>query len=346
MRGDLWTITCHFNPCHYGQRLRNYRVFRERMRVPLLAVELSYDGSYELAETDADRVIRLRGTDVLWQKERLLNVAIAALPAGCEAVAWLDGDVLFARDDWPQETLGLLDRYAMVQLFSRFTDLPRGVEQPRPADAAEPGGWSFAYLYAQGGHEAELFDAMWGNRESRTADGVRVERTRSSGLAWAAPRALLQRHGLYDACILGSGDRAIACAACGKHETSAQNFIRTGHQRRHYLQWARAFSRSVRGRVFYVGGDVFHLWHGDFHDRRYRERWRDFAPFGFDPAADIGIDEAGCWAWRTAKPAMHAYVARYFALRREDGDPSGAERAASDEVKQPETGLERKPGDC
>jgi hypothetical protein len=339
MHGDLWAVSCHFNPCHYAQRLRNHRLFRARLPVPLLTVELSYSGDYELDGSDADRIVRLHATDVLWQKERLLNVAIAALPESCEAVAWIDGDVLFGRDDWPRETIRMLDHHAMLQLFSRFTDLPRDAQGPPAPDTVPSGGWSFAYLFAQGGHDAELFEAMWGNRESRTSGGVRVERTRTSGLAWAARRDLLLRHGLYDACILGSGDRAITCAACGRFETSSQNFIRNDRQRAHYLEWARGFSESVGGRVSYVEGEVYHLWHGDWHDRRYRQRWRDLAPFEFDPFTDIAIDGAGCWKWSSHKPDMHAYVARYFQLRREDGSDSRPEVVAADEVKQAKTGL-------
>jgi hypothetical protein len=325
MRGDLWAVSSHFNPCHYERRLRNHRLFRERLTVPLLSVELSVDGEYELDAADADTIVRLRTTDILWQKERLLNIAIEMLPKSCDAVAWLDADVLFERDDWPRETLRLLDRYLMLQLFSRFTDLPRDVLSPgRVPNALLSTGPSFAFLCAIGGHEAELFDSMWGNRESATPNGIRVERTRQSGLAWAARRELLARHGLYDVCILGSGDRPIACAAYGRFENSAQNFIRNEQQRRHYLNWARGFSASVGGRVFYVEGDLCHLWHGELRDRRYRERWRDLAPFAFDPFTDIAIDENGCWRWSSQKPEMHAYVARYFQMRQEDGKNDGA----------------------
>lgn len=333
---DLWAVSCHFNPCRYRQRLLNHRRFRERLPVPLLTVELSHDGDFELEAADADRVVRLQAPDVLWQKERLLNVAIAALPERCEKVAWLDGDVLFERDEWHCEARRLLDRHAMLQLFSHFTDLPRGVVGTSlAADQALSTGDSFAYLHAIGGHEGELFDALWGSRESNTHEGVRVRRTRSSGLAWAARREVVRRHGLYDACIVGCGDRAIACAAYGRAETSSQSWIRNERQRRHYVRWAHGFSPSVAGRVSYVEGRIFHLWHGEFRDRRYRERYRDLARLDFDPENDLAIDAVGCWRWNSDKPEMHEYVRRYFSLRNEDGSgsaegsaPSSADRAA------------------
>ena len=37
----------------------------------------------------------------MWQKERLLNLAVAALPPGCTKVAGLDSDLVFRPRDWP-----------------------------------------------------------------------------------------------------------------------------------------------------------------------------------------------------------------------------------------------------
>jgi hypothetical protein len=320
MSGELWAVSCHFNPCRYASRVRNHRLFHERLGVPLLTVEASFDGEFELDRNDAEQLVRLRGSDILWQKERLLNLGIAALPDRCDKVAWLDADLLFERPEWPREAADRLTHHSMLQLFSHFSDLPPGVHDAGdPAWPASPSGHSFAYLAALGGHDAELYDAMWGSTEVVTASGIRVERRRNSGLAWAARRDFLMRHGLYDACILGSGDRAIACAAYGRFETSAQNFIRNEPQRRHYFAWARGFAAAVGGRLHYLEGGVAHLWHGELRERGYRERWRDFARFGFDPHVDIAVDDNGCWRWNSEKPEMHAYVASYFASRREDG---------------------------
>ena len=96
----LWAITSYFNPAGYRNRLENFRKFRRRLAVPLLAVEFRYGERFELEDGDADLLLRLPGRDVLWQKERLLNVAMTHLPAECTAVASLDCDVVFERDDW------------------------------------------------------------------------------------------------------------------------------------------------------------------------------------------------------------------------------------------------------
>src|SRR5947207_7610362 len=122
---DLWAVTCYFNPLDYQRKLANYRVFRERLSVPLVAVELGYGPEFELENDDAEILVQLRGTDVLWQKERLLNLALDALPSGCRNVLWVDCDVVFGRDDLVEHTFRLLDRFVLVQPFSHLLRMPR-----------------------------------------------------------------------------------------------------------------------------------------------------------------------------------------------------------------------------
>jgi hypothetical protein len=89
----MWAITSYFNPAQYRRRLVNYRIFRERLGVPLVAVELSFGSPFELSQDDADVVVQLQDGDVMWQKERLLNIALTHVPDTCEHIAWLDADV-------------------------------------------------------------------------------------------------------------------------------------------------------------------------------------------------------------------------------------------------------------
>src|SRR5579863_3245032 len=101
---DLWAITCYFNPAGYRRRLANYRLFREHLIVPLVTIELAYEGNFALDDEDAEILVRLRGKDILWQKERLLNIALNALPNSCRKVAWLDCDIIFGANDWHLQT--------------------------------------------------------------------------------------------------------------------------------------------------------------------------------------------------------------------------------------------------
>src|SRR5579864_1198351 len=98
----LWAITAYFNPTGSRRRLTNYRLFRKWLPLPLVTVELSFAGDFELGAEDADILIQLKEGDTLWQKERLLNVALNALPISCTMVVWLDCDIIIGGQDWAE----------------------------------------------------------------------------------------------------------------------------------------------------------------------------------------------------------------------------------------------------
>jgi hypothetical protein len=307
---QFWAVTSYFNPAGYRNRLKNYLIFRQRLTIPLLTVELSYGDDFELGEGDADVLVRIRGHDALWQKERLLNLALEALPPRCEQVAWIDCDVVFDRADWPAVAGQLLKDVPLVQLFQVRCNLPAELS-PEQADARahDATRTAIAYKVVHGMVQPQVV----GEAGCVARYGIAL------GLAWAAPRRLLETHGLYDAGILGGGDRALACAAFGQFDGLREPWVANQRQMDHFRTWAEPFHAAVRGKVGYVQGTAFHLWHGERDDRRYVERYAGLREFGFDPSRDIAVDSTGCWRWNTSKPAMHRYVSDYFRARREDG---------------------------
>jgi hypothetical protein len=305
----LWAITSYFNPAGYASRLRNYRIFRAQLTPPLVVVELSLNGRFELAKDDAEIVVQICGGDALWQKERLLNVALGSLPDSCNHVAWVDCDVIFMEPDWAERTARALEVAWLVQPFRERCNLSRGAQSSTVNGGCDSISESVAYKIAMGKADEEDF---------RRSDAP-LTRKSTTGLAWAARRELLKAHGLYDACILGSGDRAILCAATGIFESGMNAVGMRGRQIEHYLAWAGPFHRAVRGRVGFVDGRVLHLWHGDLGNREYALRHEGLRKFGFDPFQDIVLDPSGCWRWNGNKLEMHEYVRAYFESRKEDG---------------------------
>jgi hypothetical protein len=71
------------------------KTFRKNLVTPLVTAKPSFDGSFELTRDDADILIQISGGAVLWQKERLLNLAIKSVPLYVKSIAWLDCDVIF-----------------------------------------------------------------------------------------------------------------------------------------------------------------------------------------------------------------------------------------------------------
>jgi hypothetical protein len=306
-RDDLWAITCYFNPLGYRRRLTNYRVFRRHFPVPLVAVELGYTLDFELTRDDADVLVQLRGTDVLWQKERLLNLALRFVPSRCRKIIWIDCDLIFEASHWAERTSLLLDQFELVQPFSR---LHRMAKSSRPGQGPPEGSTVWRAIPSLIGSGICPRSCLSARSEEAGA---------APGYAWAGRREILEEHQFYDACIIGGGDSAMLRAAYGCFDDVIRRQRMSRRQREHYMTWAGPFYQRVGAKVGFVEGDILHLWHGSAENRRYHERWHGLARFDFDPFIDIATDQNGAWRWNSDKAPMHTYVREYFASRREDG---------------------------
>jgi hypothetical protein len=310
--GRLWAVTCLFNPASYTNKIRNYRVFRQSLAaqgVPLLAVELRFgSAAFDLSEGDAEVLLQLRGTDVMWQKERLLNLALERLPPDCDKIAWLDADVVFGRPDWAEETARLLDEYSVVQPFSQSINLRAGGLPPVKDWASLPVGtlpgqryYGMAYGISRKGYEA-LGD---------------YRRAGHSGFAWAARRETLEGLGFYDRLVTGGGDLVMSRAmfSGGRHLGLEQFSPALAED---LTAWAARFYSRVRGSVSPLQGDLYHLWHGNPLNRAYGHRFQVLVETEFDPRKDLGTDANGLLAWASEKPRLHTWCRRYFWHRDEE----------------------------
>ncbi len=314
-------ITCFFNPQQYRSRLGNFAIFARAMhrrRIPLFAVEALFAGEESAIGKLADTVT-VSCEAVLWQKESLLNMLLRQLDKRYEAVVWCDADVLFENPAWFNTLKRQLKKYAVVQPFAEALRLPRGA---RRATKSADRFASFGAVYMQ---KPQLL-----LKGDFAAHG-------HTGFAWAARREVLAEHGLYDAMIAGSGDHVMAHAFAGDFSSRCIRRIMADNEPHieHFARWAEQVYPQVRGRVGFVPGRLLHLWHGDTEHRRYVDRNRELAAFGFNPDKHLERDARGLWRWRTGKPGLRGILAkltggskhrhmqdwaiRYFASRREDG---------------------------
>lgn len=310
-RGDLAAVCCFFDPVGSRARLRNFEVFHRHILasgVPLLVVELAFgDQPFRLEGID-DR-LPLRGGDVMWQKERLLNLGIARLLAqGWRKIAWLDADVVFESPDWAERASRALDAAPLCQPFTH-AHLRWYLR--------DPGAYMRGAAY-----------------QKAVARGPASE-FHHTGLAWAARAELLAEAPLYDAGILGSGDVLIYAASHPEPRPPglARLYEEMASQlppamREHYDRWARDFGRRVAGCVSFADGCVQTLYHGPLLRRRYAARSAILRRHDFSPTTDLALDAAGLWRWASDKPGLHRDVAEYFASRAED-DGVPAPSAAS-----------------
>lgn len=316
-------ITCFFNPQKYKSRVENFAIFSramQRRRIPLYAVEAIFSGEVSQIAPYCE-ALTVRCETVLWQKESLLNLLLRCLDRHYEAVVWCDADVLFENSHWFRTLKMRLRKYPVVQPFAEALRLPRGVR--RATRRAERFS-SFAAVYAA---KPQLL-----LKGDFAAHG-------HTGFAWAARREVLDENGLYDAMIAGSGDHVMAHAFAGDFSSRCIRRIMADNEPHiaHFQQWAKKIYPHVRAQVGYVPGRLLHLWHGETQNRRYVDRNRELAAFGFDPEKHLARDERGLWRWAEQKTGllgrtlklmgafqkkeeeMQRWAIDYFASRKEDG---------------------------
>lgn len=303
--GETALLTCYFNPQGYASRRRNFSLFKDhlgQLTEKLWVVECKFPfNDFELEMSP--RTIQISSLDVLWQKERLLNLAVSQMPETITKIVWLDCDIIFENGDWLSDTEAQLDRYVVVQPFRNAVHLG-----PNELTSTSSGLVSFG---------AAFVDAP-----ARSQRLAYVEHGHT-GFAYGARRELFTQLGLYDAAISGFGDHLMAHAFSASLQSPCLGHLlglRESPFARHFLKWAEAAGHIVGGMLGVVPGRVFHLWHGAVENRRYYLRALQFQRFNFDPVQDVRIGSEGALEWASIKPDMHGWAANCFGWRREDGD--------------------------
>ena len=305
---EIWAVTSYFNPCGYRSRRLNYEIFRSRLNLPLLAIEQQSVGGYDLRKGDAEILLQVPAGDVLWQKERLINLGVASLPQSTRFIVWMDCDVVIPDPSWIERLREALDKVPVVHCYSELVDLDKGC-LPESADhSLRPAGFSVVRT----AHQAR---ASLGRQLTTT----RARRRSSPGGAWGARREVFERHGLYDAMVLGGADRAFAYGCFGLFGDMIRLSSFGDAQARHYLNWAQPLFADVQGQVGVLEGQIYHLWHGSMDDRGYETRHETLRRMKFDPARDIAIGAQGLWEWtEAASEELRQIAADHFKNRRED----------------------------
>lgn len=324
----LWVITSYYNPARYETRRRNYEIFRKYLNAPLLTIELSQSGKRQLSNEDADVVVDLVGEDRIWQKERLLNIALHELPAHVEHVAWIDCDVVFEDDSWPNKAQRRLARDGgLLHLFETAIHLPREASALNlsPTSCAEHmpilSQVSLAGMLPALRACSETNKGSTALRADNAGNYRLADRSAAVGLAWAANRAALGG-GFYDRNVIGGGDSVQTFAALNQLDEYFAFRRLTPAHRADMRMWADAAkSTHLFANVGTLDSKLYHLWHGAVEHRDYRGRHDILYRNDFDPRRDIRHAPNGTWAWSDPCGALADEVGAYFFTRHEDLPP-------------------------
>lgn len=279
---DLAIITTHFNYAKFSRIRDTYYEWIGHIPHPVICYELVVDGEKEI---DGSTVIYGNKNNILWQKERLINIAVSNLPERIKYVIWIDHDLIPTNKDWINNTIELLCYgYDAVQLFTEFQHF------------SVNNVYNFSFLGSVYGQHSEF-------------DGD----SHNPGGAWAAHRKLLDDINIYDRSICGGGDAIWLSGTTG---------IRRWYDRKYNDCFKKDihdwYDKIPKLCVGYLENKMKHLWHGSIKNRLYGKRTDVIRDLGYNPKRDTFIDDQGLLSWTEyADKELIEFVKNYFVIRKQ-----------------------------
>ena len=269
-------IACYFNPQNNPYRLIAFKKFYESIKhLNHRIVECVVDGStpeLNFFKVSDESYSRVYTKNLLWHKEALLNGIIAKLPSKFKYVFWVDADVLFTNNNWLVEGVESLQTNKILQPFEYCVHLEKDLYQPLFNVEREK---KFV------GNPLTRHPKMWRsfcanhNTSKYISSDTNYDKHGHVGFAWGARREVLDAIPLYDKALIGGADHIMAHAAAGQigHSCITKSFTDDIES---VNDWSRLFYNVVNGKIGYVKGDLYHIWHGDLVKRQYLKRIQDF----------------------------------------------------------------------
>lgn len=262
-------ISCYYNPTYNPYRLKAFNEFYNSIKhLNHRIVECVIgDAKPELPETEF--ITRVSTNTTLWHKESLLNGIIAKLPAELKYVFWIDADVIFKNKNWMQDAVAQLQKNHVVQLFEYCVHLEQDLLNP-----------DFNLNNAKltcgtANRHPKVWRSFGANHVNGTSGLDNYDKHGHVGFAWGAKRYILDAMPLYDKALIGGADHIMAHAAAGQigHSCITKSFTDDIDA---VNKWSETFYKVVQGKLGFVKGDLYHIWHGDVAKRQYLKRIQDF----------------------------------------------------------------------
>lgn len=313
----LDVIVTVFNSARFRNRWKLYEDFASRVEnlpnVRLWTVEVAFGRRrFAITQPDNPRHLQLRTNSEIWHKERsqnlMVNRVVSAYPQS-KYIAFIDGDVTFARHDWADSARHQLQHYDVVQLWGEAYDLD---DNGNIVMAHR----SFVKCYDEKIPLPKSSDSYYYPPPKK---GVVHWHP---GYAWAWRREALDAvGGLIDFAILGSADFHMAHALIGNVEVTLQRFTNENFAKRLFA-WQRLAHQAIHRNIGYVKGSILHHYHGAKVSRQYETRYRILRETHFDPDRDLKRDAQGLYQLQgydsNRSRALRDRVRRYFHTRNED----------------------------
>ena len=297
-------ITCFFNPSKCQMRLNNYKIFHEhikRAKIDLFTIEIAnYDDKFCLSALDSTYIKQIKTKDVMFQKERMLNIALDLLHEKYKEVIWMDCDLFYFEDDWAERISESLQHYVVSQPYMQAISLPKS---------------EFSYYDL---NQTNFFNCYGSGRIKRSYAYYKSKKNSFDnfhhghvGYVWAARREFLDKHKFYDPIINGAGDLFMLMAFSGQFGWLDYPEQLKGYDMgaaAHFFDWGFPVYKETKGKIGYTNDVIYHIWHGEIEKRDYLESCRVLQVNKFNPNFDLKMNKDLCWEWASDKPDLHRSI--------------------------------------
>ncbi|WP_143593672.1 hypothetical protein [Synechococcus sp. 1G10] len=355
IRQGMWGLTCYFNPLGWKSRRRIFETFQRSLRIPLFVVEWSPSGQFEIEPGNGLKVLQISGGSILWQKERLLNIGIKALPEGCTHVTLMDADLIFEDADWHEQAVSALKTHRLVQPFSEVCHLPSTIDSGEFIGVSEEPAYtsrciSLGKAMSVGAGEKEILDQIISNQCLRfkallqqgesgerysMCEDVNAFRELSiptPGLALSCHRETLdQLGGMPDRFIGGGGDLFLLFGLLGRGHDLAAGCCRAGLTYVNHFAYRKFCDSQIqRGQSLgFLRQRVFHLHHGSLSNRHYDGRHVALQRMRIDLDKHLGLSSSGLLRFRgPSKEPLERHMNHYFMERMDDDEQAAIKDSA------------------
>lgn len=287
----LAILTTYFNPKNYINLKNNYLEFYKgiKNKSDLFTIELSFDGNFFI---ENENTIRIKGNsdNILWQKERLLNILLDKIPKEYTNIAWVDCDIIFENENWIVDCNEKLKNYEVVQL----------------------------YEYANRLNEFGDVELVSKGIIKRISEINLIDLNLSKGIpgfAWAIRRETIDKIKFLDTQVIGGGDSLMCYSFLGEKNGFVSNQMNS-EWFDHYHRWFKLTNRIVNKSVNFVPGNITHLYHGKMQNRKYNDRYKILTEYNFNPSIDLVKDDNELWKFKNKDISDRLKI--YFDSRNED----------------------------
>lgn len=291
---NIAAVTCFFNPQKSQRRIECLNTFASQF--PKVGMDLFIiEGATGPHQLSGKNVMHIDyGNTFIFAKENLLNILITSLPSKYEYIMWIDADVLIYCENFAQKILQELKANHIIQPCKILVYLNKSnvLQKIFP---------SIAYI----------------NKENHSCTGI--INSAFPGLAWAARRELLSLSGgLYDKAIAGGGDCAWSKII---YNDTNNNNARGWSDKMHedVNNATKSLHCKVNPTVSYIDTVMYHLYHGERHNRQYTKRHEILKKVNYDPRKHVEYSSNGALRFtRHAPDIMIQRLTDYIFSRRED----------------------------